>query len=268
MRRCKMKRLAVFVLGVALLACGCATSSGPTMVSERQTGVAVKNGKQKMVERLTCTQNTNLRIAVGKVTCKAAACKQTGPKVSGGLFQLLQLAGVPSFEGLGNGLQDMFTSALQQTGCFKVLSKEAMESMKEFGIEVKNQKPDYIVVAAVTSINFKRSSGSLGGGYIPVIGAISRTKQEASLAMDVQLIDTKTGEVVFSKTYTAKSGKTSYGLGGFGAGGGVGFGGALSGLSGTAMEEVARDIIVRASYDIAKQLAPAQNIQVQQVPVQ
>jgi len=88
------------------------------------------------------------------------------------------------------------------------------------------------------------------------------------MAVDVQLVSAKTGEIVSSKTYTAKSGKTSYGLGGFGAGGGIGFGGTLSGLSGTAMEEVARDIIVRASYDIARQLAPAQDIQVRQMPVQ
>ena len=256
----------VFILGI-FLTCSCATVSGPTTVSERQTGVAIKKGKQKIVEKLICTQNTGLKVAVGEVTCKAAACKQTGPKV-GGLFQLLQLAGVPSFEGIGSGLQDMFTTALQQTSCFKILSKEAIKNMRLFGIDVKNQKPDYIVIAAVTSINFKRSGGSLGGGYIPIIGTVSRTKQEASMAVDVQLVNTKTGEVVSSKTYTAKSGKTSYGLGGFGAGGGVGFGGTLSGLSGTAMEEVARDIIVRASYDIAKQLAPAQDIQVRQMPVQ
>ena len=74
--------------------------------------------------------------------------------------------------------------------------------------------------------------------------------------MDVRLISVETGEVVYSKTYKAESGKTSYGIAGLGAGGEVGFGGALSGLSGTAMEEVARDIIVRASYDIAKFLAP------------
>ena len=270
MRRFCLFRLCLgLVLGMTVaFASGCATVSGPTTVSERQTGVAVKNGKQKMVQKLTCTQRSNIRVAVGEVTCKAAACKQTGPKGSSGLFQLLQLAGVPSFEGIGSGLQDMFTTALQQTNCFRILSKEAMKNMQEFGISVKNQKPDYIVVAAVTSINFKRSSGSLGGGYIPIIGAISRTKQEASMAMDVQLIDTRTGEVVFSKTYTAKSGKTSYGLGGFGAAGGVGFGGGLSGLSGTAMEEVARDIIVRASYDIARQLAPAETIQMQEVPVE
>ena len=263
-----MRKFALLALAVcpAAFLGGCATTGGPTVVSERQAGVAVKSGNQKMVEKLTCTQHSNIKVAVGDVTCKAAACKQTGSKTSG-LFQLFQLAGVPSFEGIGEGLQDMFTTALQQTNCFRILSKEAMKNMQEFGIKVKNQKPDYIVTAAVTSINFKRSGGSLGGGYIPIIGAISQTKQDASMAMDVQLINTHTGEVIFTKTYTAKSGKTSYGVGGFGAGNGIGFGGSLSGLSGTAMEEVARDIIIRASYDIAKRLAPANTIQIQDVPV-
>jgi curli biogenesis system outer membrane secretion channel CsgG len=151
-----MKRIAAMLFLLSMIVYGCATSSGPTMVSERQTGVALKSGKQKVVERLTCTQQSNIRVAVGNVTCKAAACRQTGTNTKSGLFQLLQLAGVPSFEGIGDGLQDMFTSALQQTGCFRILSKEAIKSMKEFGIEVKQQKPDYIVVASVTSIIVKR----------------------------------------------------------------------------------------------------------------
>ncbi|MBX6423014.1 hypothetical protein [Thermosulfurimonas sp. F29] len=46
----------------------------------------------------------------------------------------------------------------------------------------------------------------------------------------------------------------------------MGFGGALSGLSGTAMEEVARDVIIRASYDIARFLAP-EKVRITTVPL-
>ena len=42
-----MKRIAAMLFLLSVIIYGCATSSGPTMVSERQTGVALKSGKQK-----------------------------------------------------------------------------------------------------------------------------------------------------------------------------------------------------------------------------
>lgn len=259
--------VASLLLATPLVLSGCSTTSGPATVKTDQAGVAVESGSQKYIKVLKCTQNSNIRVAIGSITCKAAACKQSGAKEHSGLFQLLQLAGVPSFEGIGDGMQDMFTSALQQTGCFRVISKEAIKNMQAFGVQTKLKKPQYIVMGAVTSISFSKKSSNFGGGFLPIIGSVGQTKQEASLTMDVQLIDTKTGEIVFSKTYSAKSNKTSYGVGGAGYGSGIGFGGALSGLSGTAMEKVVRDIIVKASYDIAQKVVPADLIQFQTIPV-
>lgn len=267
MWRLKFALFTILLFLVSFFIYSCATSSGPATVKERQTGVSVGKGKNKMVEVLKCKRNTNIRVAIGDVKCKAAACKSTNAGRSSGLFALLRLAGVPNFEGIGNGLQDMFTTALQQTGCFRIINKEALKNMEEYGIKIKAKKPDYIVIASVTSINFTRRSGSFGGGLIPIIGAISSTKEKASMTMDFQLVDTKTGEIVFSKTYTAESGKTSYGIGGVGYYSGIGFGGAVSGLSGTAMEEVARDIIVRASYDVVKYIAPPDLIEIKYEPI-
>lgn len=253
------RKLSALILASIFFA-ACA-SQGPTTVSERQYATAKKVGGKKVVEKLTCTENSGVKVVVGKVRCKAAACRGRIPE-RGGLFALLQLAGVPSFEGIGDGLKDMMLTALRNTGCFRVFDRESMEEIQEelrlAGADAKTkfEAADYIISASITSINYTRKSGSLGGGLIPIVGVISTTKEKAQLAMDVRLISVKTGEVVFSKTYQAESGKTSYGVGGFGAAAGVGFGGALSGLSGTAMEEVARDIIIRATYDIAKFLAP------------
>lgn len=269
MRKSIWKTATIVMALPAVLAVGCVSSQGPTTVKERETGVATADGKEGMMEQLTCSEKTGTKISLGSIDCKSAACQSKGSEKQGGLFALLQLAGVPSFEGIGDGLQDMFSTAIRDTDCFRVFDRKAMEAVQQeralSGQTTALEGADYIVMGSVTSINFEYKSGSLGGGFIPVIGLISSTKQTATLGMDMRLVDAKTGEVVYGKAYTAESGKTSYGVGGFGAGGGVGFGGAMSGLSGTAMEEVARDIVVRASYDIAKKLAPADRISIRQI---
>ncbi|BCO09274.1 hypothetical protein GF1_16500 [Desulfolithobacter dissulfuricans] len=267
-----MKKNIVAAVGmIGLLVTGCVSTQGPTAVKERTIGVAVDD--KGTVEQLSCSDRSNIKISIGNISCDAAACRSKGASQQSGLFALLRLAGTPSFEGIGDGLQDMFTGSIQNTGCFRIFDRKAMEAVqKELALAGGPQQTasleaaDYLVMGSVTSINFENKSGSLGGGFIPVLGAISQTKQKATLGMDVRLIEVKTGEVIFSKTYTAESGKTSYGVGAGVVAGGVGFGG-LSGLSGTAMEEVARDIVVRASYDIARRLVPPDKIVVRQTVV-
>lgn len=262
-------RLIPIVLALLLIPFGCVTTKGPTVVEEREHGAAVAGSKGTM-ERVSCERSSATKISIGEVSCKAAACRSAGPG-QGGLFALLQLAGQPSFEGIGSGLQDMFTGALQETGCFRVFDREAMEAVRRelalSGKEASFEAADYLIMGSVTSINFENKSGSVGGGFIPIVGAISTTKQKATLGMDVRLVRVETGEVIYSRTYSAESGKTSYGVAGFGAGGGVGFGGSLSGLSGTAMEEVARDVVVRATYDIIRTLVPPDAVKTEYVSV-
>jgi len=247
-----------------LIVYGCATS-GPTVVKQRKMESVVEGSGGKAVETVSCRNQTDIKLTVGKVKCVASGCQSSGAKGKGGLFALLQLAGVPSFEGIGKGLKDMYMSSLQKVGCFKLLDREAMEEIRKeqelMGVKPsKMEAADYSIMASVTSINFERKSGSLGGGFIPIVGAISRTKQKATLGMDVRVVAVQTGEVVYSNTYMAESGKTSYGVAGLGFGGGVGFGGSLSGLSGTAMEEVARDILIRSTNDIVAKLVPENQI--------
>ncbi|MFN3598458.1 MAG: CsgG/HfaB family protein, partial [Aquificaceae bacterium] len=101
---------------------------------------------------------------------------------------LLNLAGIPSFEGIGEGLKDMFTNAITSTKCFKVFDRDAVEAIQKelalVGKQLKAQSADYIALASVTSINFERKGGNLGLGIIPILSAISVQKQTAQLAMD------------------------------------------------------------------------------------
>lgn len=247
--------IAFLVLGLA----ACVTTGGPTVVTEKQQAVRVS---KETIERVTCTVS-GPKVMVGSITCRAAECQGGGPH-AGGLMKLLQLAGVPTFEGLGEGLRDMFTTALDQTGCFKVVDPKALKELEELGIETAKVKPDYLVTGAITSIAWEQKSGSFGGGLLPIVGAITSTKTKARMAMDVRVIRVEDGEVIFTRTYSAESGKTKWGVLGAGT---FGFGGAASGLAGTAMEEVARDIIARASMDIARALNP-EHIQVETIQVQ
>jgi len=246
-------------IGLLLFAFTASTAVASTLVKEQEHGVRVS---KEAVEKVTCSLS-GPKVMVGSITCKAAECQGGGPQAQG-LMKLLQLAGVPTFEGLGEGLKDMFTTALQQSGCFKVVDPKALKELEEVGIEVSKVKPDYLITGAITSISWKQKSGSFGGGYLPIIGAITATKTEARMTMDVRVIRVEDGEVIFSKSYSAESGKTKYGVLGAGL---FGFGGAASGLAGTAMEEVARYIITRASADIAKFLNP-ENVTIEIKPVE
>jgi len=236
------------LIGLLLSAFTASAALASAVVSEQEHAVRVS---KEVFEKVTCS-TAGPKVMVGSVACKAAECQGGGPQ-AGGLMKLLQLAGVPTFEGLGEGLRDMFTTALSQSGCFKVVDPKALKELEEVGIEVSKAKPEYLITGAITSISWKQKSGSFGGGYLPIVGAITKTKTEARMTMDVRVVRTEDGEVVFSKSYSAESGKTRYGIIGAGL---FGFGGAASGLAGTAMEEVARDIIARASADIAKLLNP------------
>ncbi len=237
-------RYSKFFAALLTLAFTACTATSPTIVREQEHTVRVS---KETIEKVTCS-TAGPKVMVGSITCKAAECQGGGPQ-SGGLMKLLQFAGIPTFEGLGEGLKDMFTTALNQSGCFKVVDPKALKELEEAGIETVKVKPDYLISGAITSISWHQKSGSFGGGYLPIVGAITSTKTEARMAMDVRVIRAQDGEVVFSKTYSAESGKTRYGVLGAGL---FGFGGAASGLAGTAMEEVARDIIARATADIAK----------------
>lgn len=91
---------------------------------------------------------------VASIECRAAECQSSGPK-SSGLMKLRQLAGIPNFEGLGNGLRNMFVNALNQSGCFKVVDPKALKELEEMGMKTGNVKAEYVITRAITSISWK-----------------------------------------------------------------------------------------------------------------
>ncbi len=194
------------------------------------------------------------KIALGKVTCKAASCSNPKTPTASFLQQIASLTGQPAYEGIGQGIGDMLISALKQTGCFEVLERESLEELKQemalIGKKVELEAADFLVGGAVTSLTMETTNTNLGLGIIPILSAVDIKKTKAIVGMDIRIIDVNSGKVTFTKSYEANNQKSGLGIGAGAGWHGVGFGGIFSQLKGTALEEVIRDVVVRATVDI------------------
>jgi len=253
-------RLSLFFL--ALVFSACSSNNGPSMVSHGERGVATSNKDGvKTIEYITCKVNTGKKIVISDIKCKSSGCEQNS-NINSNMQALLQLAGkaTPDMSKIGDGLGNMLQTSLEKSGCFKVLDREAMESLKQemalAGMQYKPERADILVSGAITSVSYSREKSAFGGGFIPLLGAITTDENKAKLGMDMKAIDVTTSQIVLSQDYMAESGQTKYGFMGGGFGGGGAFGGAFSSMNGTSMEEVARDVINRLTYDLVKQFAP------------
>lgn len=194
------------------------------------------------------------KIALGKVTCKAASCSNPKTPTASFLQQILSLTGQPAYEGIGQGIGDMLISALKQTGCFEILERESLEELKQemtlAGKKIELEAADFLLGGAVTSLTMETTNTNLGLGIIPVLSAVDIKKTRAIVGMDIRIIDVNSGKVTFTKSYEANNQKSGLGIGAGAGWHGVGFGGIYSQLKGTALEEVVRDVVVRATVDI------------------
>ncbi len=194
------------------------------------------------------------KIALGKVTCKAASCSNPKTPTASFLQQITSLTGQPAYEGIGQGIGDMLISALKQTGCFEVLERESLEELKQemalMGKKIELEAADFLVGGAVTSLTMEMTNTNLGLGIIPVLSAMDIKKTRAIVGMDIRIIDVNSRKVTFTKSYEANNQKSGLGIVAGAGWHGAGFGGILSQLKGTALEEVVRDVVVRATVDI------------------
>ncbi len=225
-----------------------------------------ESAKQKQYAVPKCKQPA-LSLMLGKLSCKASGCN-SGAAAAAAANPLLALAGAvgPNLSSLGDGLADMLTTSLQATGCFEIQNRDEMEAMKK-EMETAGQKfeirpANILVSGSITAVGMETKSTSFGGGFIPVIGAIGKNTKTANLSLDIKMMDIKKGgKIIEARTYEASNEDSSWSMWGGGlyrSGPGFGgFGGALSGLKGTPLEEVARVAIVEATIGITEKLAAA-----------
>lgn len=192
-------------------------------------------------------------VMVGKLVCKASGCQKQEDLGNSQLAALARLAGAaqPNFANIGDGLAAMLTTALKETGCFEIQEREALEELNKelalVGKKVEVQQADFMISGAITSVNMNTEKKAIGGGFIPIIGAISTTTNSADIGVDIKIIDVNRAKVLESKTFQANNETTSYGLGGAGWGGGAALIGGMSSIKGTPMEPVVRDVLARVA---------------------
>lgn len=152
-----------------------------------------------------------------------------------------------------SGLRDMLTTALIQSGRYKVLERQQLSAIQEeiaLGergyaekkTAVKRGKikgADLLVVAAVTGWDpgAAGTGGGVGMGTWGFLGAIAGAFKKSYMAMDIRIIDTATSEVLAATRVEGEAKDINFGVLAGGLIGNVGLGGALGAYAKTPMEK-------------------------------
>lgn len=170
----------------------------------------------------------------------------------------------PKYTGVGTGMTDMLATALTQTGCFEVQERAALEELNKelalVGKKVEAEAADYMVTGSITSLGFEQSSTGLGGlGFLPgpirlLAGSVDFKKSKVHMNIDIRVVDIKKAKIIASKTFQANNEKSGFGVSAAGWAG-VGLGGSHASISGSPLEEVARDLLVRATSFLTETIA-------------
>ena len=193
------------------------------------------------------------RIAVGEFQDKTAKGEWTGGWL--GMFGM-------NFKQIGDGMQDMLTTALFNTSRFVVLEREQLgEVLKEQDlaatgrIKKGTEAPtgeiygaELLITAAITEFE----GGAKGvGGSTKVLGVrVGGGIKKAHIALDIRIIDTKTSQIVAATSVEGSA--TDFALGGeTNIGGSLPV--ALDGFSKTPTEKAIRICIQKAVEYIVSQ---------------
>lgn len=175
---------------------------------------------------------------------------------------------------IGDGMADMLTTALVNSGRFIVLERESLDTVldeQDLGASGRVRRDtaaaigeiegaELLVVAAVTEFdgNSGGTSGSLGGGKIGrVFGAISGGSRSAHMAIDLRVVDATTSRVLAATSVEGEA--EDFDIGGALSGytGSTGLGGSLSSWENTPREKALRQVI-GAAVDYVISVTPQQ----------
>lgn len=211
--------------------------------------------EQMAIPVVKCQTSTGKTVAINTLECTAASCQaQGGP--GGGMAALAGLiAGNGGVQGIGNGMRSMLTNAIRETGCFKLVDLDQFKKMREMlaatGQTVAPPKIDLMIAGQITALELSKEGGALGGGFIPLLGLISKNTEKASMQLDLTSMNPQTLEINEARSFSANSDKSSWGFAA--VGGGVGGGWSIS--KSLALDMVARDIIVSSANYLAETYA-------------
>jgi curli biogenesis system outer membrane secretion channel CsgG len=171
----------------------------------------------------------------------------------------------PAYTGVGTGMTDMLATALTQTGCFEVQERAALDELNKelalVGRKIEAEAADFMITGSITSLGFESNSTSLGGfsflkGPLALLaGSVDFKKTKVHMNMDLRVVDVRRAKIVASKTFQADNQKGGFGLSGAGYGGGTLLGGSHASISGSPLEEVARDLLIRSTAFLTETIA-------------
>ena len=175
---------------------------------------------------------------------------------------------------IGDGMADMLTTALVNSGRYIVLERESLDTVlteQDLGASGRVRSDtaaaigeiegaELLIVAAVTEFdgNSGGTSGSLGGSRIGrAFGALAGGQRSAHMAIDLRVVDATTSRVLAATSVEGEAKDFNLGgaLGGYT--GNYSLGGSLSGWKNTPREKALRDVI-EAAVDYVISVTPPQ----------
>ncbi len=227
-----------------------ATLAAPAFGQNVKTHVRDSGGPSIAEAQAAAYDGPQARIAVSRFTNKSSdAYRWYSPEI-------------------GDGMADMLTTALVNSGRFIVLERQALEDVlgeQDLGASGRVRQDtaaaigeiegaELLVVAAVTEFedNASGTAGGAGGFGGGVFGAIAGSQSKAHMAIDLRLIDAKTSRVLMATSVEgeAKDYKAGGLLGGFGSG--FGLAGGLATWKNTPREKALRVVIERAAEEVIR----------------
>jgi curli biogenesis system outer membrane secretion channel CsgG len=173
---------------------------------------------------------------------------------------------------IGDGMADMLTTALVNSGRYIVLERESLDTVmdeQDLGASGRVRQEtaaaigeiegaELLVVAAVTEFsgNAGGTSGRIGGGDVGrVLGAIAGGSRKAHMAIDLRVVDSRTSRILAATSVEGEA--KDFNLGGALSGytGSYALGGSLSGWKNTPREKALRDVI-EAAVDYVISVTP------------
>jgi len=223
---------------------------------------------------------TNVRESSGRSMADAQAENYNGPKARIAVARFEnKTADASGYAGwynpsIGDGMADMLTTALVNSGRYIVLERQALDDVlgeQDLGASGRVREEtaaaigeiegaELLVVAAVTEFdgNSGGTSGSLGGGDLGrVVGAIAGGTRSAHMAIDLRVVDARTSRILAATSVEGEA--QDFDIGGALSGytGSVGLGGSLSSWENTPREKALRQVI-GAAVDYVISVTPSE----------
>jgi len=173
---------------------------------------------------------------------------------------------------IGDGMADMLTTALVNSGRYIVLERDSLDSVlgeQDLGASGRIRQgtaaaigeiegAELLVVAAVTEFGDSGGTQAGGGGFgRRVFGAISGGSRTAHMAIDLRVVDATTSRILAATSVEGEA--KDFNIGGALAGytGSVGLGGGLSTWKNTPREKALRQVIGAAVEYVISVTPPA-----------